>query len=142
MTTTTPLAPDTRLEHVRPLRLALGSLVLTQVAHIGATLANDGQPEAHHASFGPPLHVLATIATIALIVIVGRRPPRAALLTAAMGGGVVVAALTYHVLPVDVDYNNPFWDGATGLQWATVVAGIIAGAWCVVVGLRVHRGQQ
>lgn len=122
-----------------PLVLPLTALFATQVFHIAATVANDGEPTAHHAQIGPPAHVAAALCTIGLLVWVRRRRPRGAELTAAIGTAVVIAAVIYHVLPVESDFTNPFWDGATTAQQMSVVAGIIAGTWCVVRGLCAGR---
>jgi hypothetical protein len=126
----------------RPLVLALIALLATELFHMAATLANDGEPKAHHAQLGPPLHICAVVVTIGLIVWVMRRGAHGPALTAAIGAAVIFAAVTYHMLPIESDFNNRFWDSAdpaTLAQKWSVVAGIVASAACVVAGLRAHR---
>jgi peptidoglycan/LPS O-acetylase OafA/YrhL len=130
---------DDPVDERSPLMLPLAALLTTQVFHIAATVANDGEPTAHHAEIGPPAHIAATLFTMALLVWVRRRGPHSAALTAATGAAVVIAAVLYHVLPVESDFTNPFWDGATTAQQISVLAGIIAGTWCLVRGLRADR---
>jgi peptidoglycan/LPS O-acetylase OafA/YrhL len=114
------------------------ALLGAEVLHMAATVANDGQPTAHHAQFGPPAHVAALLVTIGLLVWTVRKGPYASALATLAGAAVVVAALSYHVLPIESDFNNRFW-GGTGAslpQQISVVVGIVAGIWCVVTGLR------
>ncbi|MFN8024743.1 MAG: hypothetical protein U0Q03_24650 [Acidimicrobiales bacterium] len=122
--------------------LPLVALLTTELAHIAATLANDGEPTAQHDGFGPPAHALSVLMTIGLLVWARRGRPHAHLLTAVAGGSVVAAALIYHVLPIDSGYLNPFSEGATTVQWITVWAGIAAGLWCVAAGVVGLRGDR
>jgi hypothetical protein len=120
----------------------LTALLATEVFHIAATVANDGHPAAHHAQLGRAAHVAAVLVTVGLLVWTRRRGKQAAALTAVAGAAVVVAAVLYHVLPIESDVTNPFWDGATVAQQISVVAGIAAGAWCVAAGVRCRPGRR
>lgn len=123
----------------RRLTIPVTALLATEVFHIAATLANDGQPTAHHANFGPPAHILAVVFTAGLLVWIRLGRPHARTLTAIAGAAVVGAAAIYHIAPIESDYLNPFRDGATAAQWVSVGAGLAAGVWCIAVGLRAPR---
>ena len=129
-----------RVDDRRRLAVPLAALLATQAFHIAATVANDGEPTAHHAGVGPPLHIAAVLATVGLLTWIRRRGPYGDVLTACAGAAVALAAVVYHLLPFETDVTNPFWDGATRLQQVSVFAGIVAGAWCVVRGL--HTGPR
>ncbi len=124
-----------------PLISSLSALLVAELLHIGATLANLNEPHAHH-GYGPALHVGGVIVTIALLYWTFRGGRLAGLLTAGLGGAIAVAAVVYHVLPGNLGFNNPFAEGATPLQWLSVALGIIVGAICVVVGLSSHRKES
>jgi peptidoglycan biosynthesis protein MviN/MurJ (putative lipid II flippase) len=131
----TSTVTNDRLER-RRLTSPVAALLATELFHIAATLANDGQPTAHHAHLGPPAHVLAAVLTAGLLIWIRQERSHARTLTAIAGFAVVAAAMIYHVLPIESDYLNPFKEGATAAQWISVVLGVLAGVWCTAVALR------
>src|SRR4051794_28246723 len=81
---------------------AVVALLAIEIAHVGATLANNSQPEGHHPSISRPLHAIAIVTTAALLGWLLARGRWGARLTVLMGGSVAVAAVLYHTVPGDL----------------------------------------
>lgn len=143
MTAGTQLAPRSAdTGERRRLLWPLTALLVAEVFHIGATVANGGEPSAPSAQAGPLAHIGTVLFTIGLIIWTRRGGPHSRELTAATGAAVAVAAVLYHLLPVDSDFTNHFGGDATVAQHVSVYIGIVAGTWCTVRGLRVRPRRR
>lgn len=112
--------------------VAGGLLAAAQVAHI-ANSAAIGSPESPAPGISQPGHVLVLTVTLVALAGVAMRRGWGRLLLAACAAGVVVAAIAYHALPGPDGLVNSYWDGGDLLDWATVIAAVAAGLWCLHV---------